>query len=108
MATILSARHRRILNGLSHDDLVWEVPGQPYFTQFNERTGKQARVRLEILEEMEQAGWIRRCRQSVAAHKLDFWDITNQGREAVSLAVGGRKTPASDRVPSPSVTRRSA
>jgi hypothetical protein len=108
LGTTINARHRRILNGLSHDDLLWEVPGQPYFTQFNERTGKQTRVRLEILDQMEEAGWIRRQRQSLAAHKLDFWEITNQGREALTVSVGDRKTPASDRAHSSSITRKSA
>src|SRR5882762_4638805 len=102
LATSLSARHRRILIGLSHEDLLWEIPGQPYFTQFNERTGKQTRVRIDTLEEMEQMGLIRRCRQSLSAHKLDFWEITSQGREALSFSTD-RKTPSSDR---PALTSR--
>lgn len=85
LVTPLSARQRRILTGLSHDDLLWEIPGQPYFTQFNERTGKQSRVRVDTLEQMEQLGLIRRCRQSLSAHKLDFWEITSQGRDALSV-----------------------
>jgi hypothetical protein len=97
LVTTLSARHRRILSGLSHEDLLWEIPGQPYFTQFNERTGKQARVRIDTLEQMEQLGLIRRYRQSLAAHKLDFWEITAQGREALNLSSADRKTPTSDR-----------
>jgi hypothetical protein len=97
LVTTLSARHRRILSGLSHEDLLWEIPGQPYFTQFNERTGKQTRVRIDTLEQMEQLGLIRRCRQSLAAHKLDFWEITPQGREALSLSSADRKTASSDR-----------
>jgi hypothetical protein len=97
LVTTLSARHRRILSGLSHEDLLWEIPGQPYFTQFNERTGKQTRVRVDILDQMEQLGLIRRHRQSLSAHKLDFWEITPQGREALSLSSADRKTPTSDR-----------
>jgi len=97
LVTSLSARHRRILSGLSHEDLLWEIPGQPYFTQFNERTGKQSRVRVDTLDQMEQLGLIRRQRQSLSAHKLDFWEITPQGREALSVLSADRKTPASDR-----------
>ena len=97
LVTTLSARHRRILSGLSHEDLLWEVPGQPYFTQFNERTGKQTRVRVDTLEQMEQLGLIRRHRQSLAAHKLDFWEITAQGREALDVFSTDRKTASSDR-----------
>ncbi len=97
LVTTLSARHRRILSGLSHEDLLWEIPGQPYFTQFNERTGKQSRVRVDTLEQMEELGLIRRHRQSLSAHKLDFWEITAQGREALSLLSADRKTPLSDR-----------
>jgi hypothetical protein len=103
LATSLSARHRRILIGLSHEDLLWEIPGQPYFTQFNERTGKQTRVRIDTLEQLEQLGLIRRYRQSLAAHKLDFWEITSLGREAVSTFAADRKTPTSDR---PALTSR--
>src|ERR1039457_1650480 len=97
LVTTLSARHRRILSGLSHEDLLWEIPGQPYFTQFNERTGKQSRVRVDTLEQMEQLGLIRRYRQSLAAHKLDFWEITAQGREVLNISSADRKTPSSDR-----------
>jgi hypothetical protein len=106
LVTTLSARHRRILSGLSHEDLLWEVPGQPYFTQFNERTGKQTRVRVDTLEEMEQLGLIRRHRQSLAAHKLDFWEITAQGREALDLFSTDRKTASSDRPASTSRQNR--
>jgi hypothetical protein len=97
LVTTLSARHRRILSGLSHEDLLWEIPGQPYFTQFNERTGKQSRVHVDTLVQMEELGLIRRCRQSLAAHKLDFWEITAQGREALTVLSADRKTPSSDR-----------
>jgi DNA-binding HxlR family transcriptional regulator len=97
LVTTLSARHRRILSGLSHEDLLWEIPGQPYFTQFNERTGKQTRVHVDILEQMEQLGLIRRHRQSLAAHKLDFWEITAQGREVLNIFSADRKTASSDR-----------
>ncbi len=97
LVTTLSARHRRILSGLSHEDLLWEIPGQPYFTQFNERTGKQSRVHVDTLEQMEELGLIRRYRQSLSAHKLDFWEITAQGREALTVSSADRKTPSSDR-----------
>ena len=97
LVTTLTARHRRILSSLSHDDLLWEVPGQPYFTQFNERTGKQMRVRVDILEQMEQRGLIRRQRQSESAHKLDFWEITAQGREALRILTAERKAATPDR-----------
>jgi DNA-binding HxlR family transcriptional regulator len=96
LVTTLTARHRRILSGLSNEDLLWEVPGQPYFTQFNERTGKQIRVRVDVLEQMEELGLIRRNRQSQSAHKLDFWEITSQGREALRLYSADRKMASSD------------
>ena len=97
LVTTLSARHRRILSGLSHEDLLWEIPGQPYFTQFNERTGKQTRVRVDTLEQMEELGLIRRHRQSLSAHRLDFWEITVQGRDALRLFSADCKTPSSAR-----------
>jgi len=106
LATTLTARNRRILSGLAHEDLLWEVPGQPYFTQFNERTGKQMRVRVETLEQMEQQGLIRRQRQTRAAHKLDFWEITAQGREMVSRFAADRKMASSDRPASTSPRAR--
>lgn len=109
MVTTLNARHRRILSSLSHDDLLWEVPGQPYFTQFNERTEKQIRVRVDILEQLEALGLIRRQRQSQSAHKLDFWEITAHGREVVRDFAASRKTATSDHpVPALRRSRKSA
>ena len=52
---------------------------------------------LLTARQMEQLGLIRRHRQSLAAHKLDFWEITAQGREALDVFSTDRKTPSSDR-----------
>ncbi len=77
---LLTVRRQRILTSLEHGDLLWEVPTEPYFTQFNERTGKQTRVHQDVLEDMEESGWIQRTSQDVSAHKLDFFEITPDGR----------------------------
>ena len=107
MALEPTARHQRILTSLRQGDLLWEVPGQPYFTQYNERTGKHARVHLSVLEAMEEAGWIRRVSEEPSAHKLDFWQVTPEGRHVAGQFPVERKSHSLPKEPNSS-TRRSA
>ncbi len=90
-------RQQRILAGLHTGDLLWEVPAQPYFTQYNERTGRQNRVHKDVLVEMERFGWIQRFSQDPSAHKLDFWEITAEGRRLLEAFLSHRKGPASQK-----------
>ncbi len=87
-------RHQRILAGLHTGDLLWEVPAQPYFTQYNERTGRQNRVHNDVLVEMERFGWIQRVSQDPSAHKLDFWEITREGCTLMEAFLLHKKGPA--------------
>ena len=84
----LSSRQRRILAGLARGDLIWEVADKAYFTQFNEATARDGRIRLDELLQMQERGWIRRVSQG--AHRLDHWEITDEGRNVVSFAATGR------------------
>jgi len=90
-------RQERILAGLHTGDLLWEVPAQPYFTQYNERTGRQKRIHKDVLLEMERFGWIQRFSQDPSAHKLDFWGITAEGRRLLEASLSHRKGPASQK-----------
>jgi hypothetical protein len=69
---------------LAADDLLWEVLGEKYFTQFNEKTGRQIHVHPPVLEPLESAHFLRRHHQPETEHKLDFWEITDQGRAALA------------------------
>ena len=53
----LSPRQRRILAGLTRGDLIWEVPDKSYFTQFNEATGRDGRLRLDELRQSVSSPW---------------------------------------------------
>ena len=71
-------------------DLVWEVPQESYFAQFEEARGQQRRVLLKDLLEMQEYGWIQRVPQG--PQRCDYWEITNQGREAIPAAAGKLRT----------------
>ena len=81
-----SPRQKRILSGLIRDDLVWEVPQESYFAQFEEASGHQSRIPLKVLQEMEDLGWIRRVPQG--PQRCDYWEITDEGREAIPGTAG--------------------
>ena len=79
---LLTARQQRILTTLALGDLLWEVPGQEYFTQYNERTGRQTRVHIRILEEIANLDLI--CLEKQDAHQLNYWTITQAGRKLIA------------------------
>ena len=80
----LTPRQRRILTRLIAGDLLWEVADEKYFTQFEERTGRQLRVHLPALQPLESAHLIYFRRHPAGEHRLDFWEITEQGRAALA------------------------
>ncbi len=86
MASHPSPRQKRILSGLMRGDLVWEVPQESYFAQFEEASGHQSRVPLKVLLEMQEHGWIRRVSQG--PQKCDYWEITDEGRETIPGTAG--------------------
>jgi hypothetical protein len=61
--------------------LVFEVPQEPHFTQFDETTSHQRRVHLGELLELQAHGWVRRVPQG--SQQCDYWEITDQGREVI-------------------------
>ena len=79
-----TVRQGRILFGLVRGDPVFEVPQESYFAQFNESTGRQRRISLVELTEIEHRGWARRV--SAGAQHCDHWEITDLGREALLSA----------------------
>jgi hypothetical protein len=81
-----SPRQKRILSGLMRGDLVWEVPQESYFAQFEEASGHQSRVPLKVLLEMQESGWIRRVPQG--PQRCEYWEITDRGRDAIPGTVG--------------------
>jgi hypothetical protein len=90
---------------LATGDLLWEVPGEGYFTQFNERTERQIHVHPPVLEPLESAHLVRLHRQPETEHKLDCWQITDQGRAALAGTLLPRKEMAKG-VSRPSSTKR--
>jgi hypothetical protein len=66
---------------MSEIHTVFEVPQQSYFTQFNESSGRQRRISLVELTEIEHRGWARRV--SPGAQQCDHWEITDPGRAAL-------------------------
>ena len=80
----LTPRQRRILIRLAAGDFLWEVAGEKYFTQFEEKTGRQLRVHPPALQPLESADLIVRRRQPEAARRLDYWEITEQGRAMIA------------------------
>jgi len=80
-----NARQRRILSDLARGDPVFEVPQESYYTQFTESSGRQRRVLLGELVEMQERGWIRRV--APGSGRCDHWEISDAGQEAI---LGGK------------------
>jgi hypothetical protein len=65
-------RQKRILSSLAQGDLIWEVPDESYFTQYNEGAGSSRRLRMVELLEMQESGWIRRGREMYDLRVLEY------------------------------------
>ena len=87
MSVLPDSRQSRILASLETGDFIWEVNGESYFTQFNDRSDRQSRVRRQEIEALDEQGWILRIRHDPAARRLDYYDITDGGREALRSAL---------------------
>jgi hypothetical protein len=79
---ISSPRQKRILSSLAQGDLIWEVPDESYFTQYNEGAGRSRRLRMVELLEMQESGWIRRICEG--SNRRDHWELTDEGREVIA------------------------
>jgi DNA-binding MarR family transcriptional regulator len=71
-------------------DLIWEVLDKRHRSIYNEKRGRDLRVAMAIVDEMEAQGWIRKQPNPNAA-RLDGWELTEQGRE-LATHLGRRKS----------------
>jgi len=76
-------QQRRILILMGHDNRIWEVVGKSYRSIYNDKLKRDQRVPDRLVQEMEQQGRIRRI-DNPSAQRLDGWELTGQGREAVT------------------------
>ena len=68
---------------MGHDDRIWEVVRKSYRSIYNDKLKRNQRVPHRLVQEMERQGWIRRI-DNPSAQRLDGWELTEQGREAVT------------------------
>ena len=94
----LTSRQLRILMRLEDGDLLWEVPGEEYVSQYNERTGRELHVNVDIVNSLEALGLVRRVS---AEGKLDCWQLTAQCRESIG---GAERAAKRSKSPSPEVS----
>ena len=73
-----TARQRRILANLKDSNLIWEVVGQRFFLQFDNRTEREIRIRPGELDEMSNLGWIRLVQSPKAEQRLDRYDLADR------------------------------
>jgi hypothetical protein len=71
---------------MQQGNLIWELADQPYCTLYNEKTGRDQRIRLQGVREMEAFGWIHRV-PNPSPNRLDSWEITDKGRAVLGLEV---------------------
>ena len=83
-------QQRRILQMMTNGDLVWEVLGKSYRSIYNEKTGRDQRVAMAVIDAMEEQGWIRKQPNPNAA-RLDGWALTEPGRELAAQPVKRKK-----------------
>lgn len=81
----LTAREVRIIRNLIANNVIWEAVGRNYFTQFDESSGREIRIRLAELQRMEGCGWIRLVHPPKAAQRLDHYQITPHGASVEGL-----------------------
>ena len=73
-----TARQRRILANLKDSNLIWEVVGQKFFLQFDNRTEREIRIRPGQLDEMSNLGWIRLVQSPKAEQRLDRYELADR------------------------------
>ena len=84
----LTPRQRQILRRLAVGDLLWEVPDSPYFSQYNEETGKTLRVHVDRINQLAELDLIAKV---TAEQKLDCWHLTTHGRQLASSLIERNK-----------------
>ena len=84
----MTPRQRQILRRLIVGDLLWEIPDSPYFSQYNEETGKTLRVHGDRINQLAELGLIAKVS---AEQKLDCWQLTTHGRQLAGSLLKGQK-----------------
>ena len=92
-----TGRQLRIIRNLIAKNQIWETVGREYFTQFDESTERDIRIRPSELQQMEICGWIRRLRHPQAHQRLDYYELTAEG--ASHNAMAHRKSPQREAAP---------
>ena len=77
-----TAVQRRILRSMEQGNPIWEIADKFYCTFYNEKAGRDQRVRRQGVQQMEAFGWIRRV-PNPSPNRLDSWQITDKGRAAL-------------------------
>ena len=64
---------------------IRELAGQPlHCTLYNEKTGRDQRIRLQGVRQMEAFGWIR-CVPNPSPNRLDSRNMTDKGSAVLGL-----------------------
>ena len=87
-----TSRQRRILENMQQGNPIWEVSGEDHCTVYDEKTRRDRMVRQKEVEQMEQAGWVRRV-PNTSRSRLESWQVTEQGRAAAARATRRSKRP---------------
>lgn len=83
-----TVRHRRILGNLKSGNLIWEVVGRKYFSQFDSRSDRELRIQPEDLEAMANMGWVRVVQSPQRLNRYELADTAPSFEE-----IGRRKPP---------------
>ena len=86
-----TARQRRILGNLKSGNLIWEVVGRKYFSQFDDRSDRELHIRAEDLREMIDTGWIRLVQLPRSEQRLNRYELA--GAAPGFEEIGRRKPP---------------
>lgn len=74
----LTTRQRRILGSMRDGNLIWEVAGEEHCAIYDEKTKRDSVIRRKEIQQMEQAGWIRKA-PNASRNRLDSWQLTEEG-----------------------------
>lgn len=85
-----SAQQRRILTNLREGNLIWEVTGRKYFSQFDNRSNRELHIQPQDLDEMANVGWIRLVKLPRAEQRLNRYELAD---DAPTVEDMGRRKP---------------
>ena len=89
---LLRRAQRQILQLLAPGDYLWEIADDAdHYTVYNEKHGRDQRVRAALVTSLAEHGWIRK-RPNPQADRLDSWEITPEGRALLPTPKRRRRT----------------